>query len=191
MGEAVICPVPCLFPWKRGYPGMNRFVVMFVCTGNLCRSPIAEGILKDRILDEADSRHVMLPIDVFSAGIHAEEGQPAARYAVQAASMHGINLRFHRSHQLTGAAARSANLILVMEKRHVEYIRRNWADVDNVYELKLYGRSGEYLPEETEIMDPMGHGPDVYRRVFDELNEEVTRVSRILLPLVRESFNSI
>lgn len=170
---------------------MKRFVVIFVCTGNLCRSPIAEGILKDLILDEADSRHVMLPIDVLSAGIHVEEGLPAARYAVQTAALHGISLQFHRSHQITGAAARSANLLLVMEKRHVDYIHHNWADVDNVHEIKRFGREGDYLPEEIEIMDPMGHGPEVYRRVFDELHEEITRVSRILFPLVRERYKSI
>ena len=167
---------------------MKRFLVMFVCTGNLCRSPMAEGILKNLVLDEVESRHILFPIDVFSAGIHAEEGLHAARHAVEAAAVHGISLQFHRSRQITGAAARAANLILTMENRHSEYIHHHWADVGNVHELKRYGREEMFQPGEADVLDPMGYGAETYRQVFDELREEVTRISRILFPLVREKY---
>ncbi len=167
---------------------MKRFLVMFVCTGNLCRSPMAEGILKNLILDEVESHHVMLPIDVFSSGIHAEEGVHAARQAVQAALDHGVSLQFHRSHHITGASAHAANLILVMEDRHTEYIHHHWPDLENVYELKRFGRENEFQPGEANILDPMGFGPETYRQVFLELQEEVSRVARILFPLVREKY---
>jgi protein-tyrosine phosphatase len=149
---------------------------------------MAEGILKDLILDEVSSRRVPLPIDVLSAGIRAEDGLAASRHAVQTAAAHGISLQFHRSRQLTAAIARSADLILVMERTHADYIRYHWADVERVYELRRFGREGEFGPEETEIPDPMGLGPEAYLRTFRVLREEITRVSRILFPLVREKY---
>lgn len=169
---------------------MKQFMVIFVCTGNLCRSPLAEGILKNLILDNVDSCHIPLPIDVFSAGVYAEEGLPASRYAVETAAKHGIGLRFHRSRQLTAAAARSANLVLVMEKQHADYINHDLAVIENVHEIKRFGREGEYPPEQTGIMDPMGLGPEAYHRVFHELQEEITRISWILFPLVRGKYNA-
>ncbi len=149
---------------------------------------MAEGILRNLILDEMDLRHVSLPIDVFSAGIHAEEGLPASRHAGRTAAAHGISLRYHRSRQLTGAAARSASLILGMEACHADFVRRCWGDVENVHELRRFGREGEYSPEETGIADPAGLGPEAYERVFRELREEITRIARIIFPAVREKF---
>ena len=165
---------------------MKRFVVLFVCTGNLCRSPTAEGIMKDLILDEVALHRTVLPVDVLSAGIHATEGQPASRHAVEAAAEHGINLGFHRSRQLTANMARTADLILTMEKMHTDFITYHWPDVGCAHELKRYGRDHLTDTDDTDIPDPIGFGIEVYREVFGELREEVVRVSRVLFPLIKE-----
>jgi protein-tyrosine phosphatase len=57
--------------------------------------------MKDMVLDEVSMRRRVLPIDIASAGIGAEEGRPASRHAVTIAAGHGIDLNFHRSRQLT------------------------------------------------------------------------------------------
>jgi len=149
---------------------------------------MAEGILKDLVLDEVDLHRLVLPVDVISAGIHAAEGQPASHHAVEVAAEHGISLGFHRSRQLTANLARNADLVLTMEKMHTDFITYHWPDVGNAHELKLYGRSRPADAGDTGIPDPMGFGPDKYREVFAEIREEVTRVSRILFPIIKEKY---
>ena len=170
---------------------MKQFTLLFVCTGNLCRSPMAEGIMKDLLLDEASTRRVMLPIVAASAGIHAEDKRPASRHAVEVAKEHGINLSFHRSRLLTADIARNVSLILTMERRQTEFIKINWPDVLNVHELKQYGFPPGEEPADLDVADPIGHGIEVYRHAFGELKEEVVRVSRILFPAVAARFSSI
>ena len=152
---------------------------------------MAEGIMKDLILDEVNLHRIVLPIDVLSAGIHAAEGQPASRHAVEAASEHGVNLGFHRSRSLTANLARHADLIFTMEKLHTDFIAYNWPDVERAYELKRYGRNRLMDADVTDIPDPMGFGPEVYREVFGELHEEVIRISRILFPSIKERYGSL
>lgn len=145
---------------------------------------MAEGILKDLIIDEVARNGAAPAIDVLSAGTHAQEGQPASPNAVEAAAGHGITLRFHRSRQLTPYMVRRAGLVLAMDQRHVEQIRGICPEAVNVFELKRYGR--DRLPEgmTTGIADPYGGSLEEYRAVFDVLNEEVGRVAGILFPMV-------
>jgi protein-tyrosine-phosphatase len=150
---------------------------------------MAEGILKDLILDEVDRHHSALPIDVMSAGIHAVEGLPASRFAVEVAAEHGISLRFHRSRQLTPALIRSADLILTMENFQTEHILRNAPDTEKVYELQRYGRGQAPREHSGGIADPMGGGLDEYRKTFDTLREEIVRITGILFPLIRDTYH--
>jgi protein-tyrosine-phosphatase len=149
---------------------------------------MAESVLKDLILDEVEHNHIVLPIDVLSAGINAMEGQPASRNAVETAARYGLTLGFHRSRALSSNLVRHSGLILTMEKRHTDFIAYHWPDVTNVHELKRYGREDSGVDEIVDIPDPMGFGPDVYREVFEAIRAEVTRVSRILFPLIKERY---
>ncbi len=86
---------------------------MLVCTGNICRSPMAEGLLRQHISD----------LRVYSSGLGAMVGKPATMESVALVQALGIDITAHRAQQINGFLIQSANLILVAElgqKRHIE-----------------------------------------------------------------------
>ena len=169
---------------------MSNFVVLFVCTGNICRSPMAEGILKDIILDEVESKRQIMPIEVMSAGTHTVNGSPASIHAVTIAGRHGISLKFHRSRLLTEKIVRYADLVLTMEEGHTLFINRIVPEAVNVYELMRYNRNGLRAGEMPDIKDPIGKSEEVYGAVFDQLKREIKRISPHLYKLAMEKYRA-
>ncbi len=169
---------------------MSNYLVMFVCTGNICRSPMAEGILKDMILDEYQEKHQVMPIEVLSAGTHAANGYPASSHAVAIAHKHGINLTFHRSRALTVQVARAAELILTMEANHTLFIKSMIPGIGTVYELKSFNQSNPGVLTDVDVRDPIGASEDVYASVFDELKREIGRVSQEIFNRALEKYRA-
>ena len=167
---------------------MDNFHLVFVCTGNICRSPMAEGIMKDCILDEIESGGAPLPIMVSSAGTSAVEGFPASEYAIQAASQHGIDIGSHRSTQLSDSIVEKADLILTMEPGHTAIIRQYWPGYETVYELKSYNSDRPLRNLDRTIIDPIGMGLDIYLDVFDEIKREIDRISQSIFFDARDNF---
>ena len=79
--------------------------ILTVCTGNICRSPVAEALLKDRLPGRK----------VWSAGLHALVGYPADASACEVAALHGLDLSAHRAQQVQGWMLTRAELVLVMQ----------------------------------------------------------------------------
>ena len=90
-----------------------------VCTGNICRSPMAEGLLRHYLPDDLKER-----IEVASAGTGALHGYQAQEHAIEAMAGLGIDIGNHRARQLTRSIARDADLILVMEAFHLGQVKR-------------------------------------------------------------------
>jgi len=90
-----------------------------ICTGNTCRSPMAEAILRSLLAPELAG-----VARVVSAGTGAAEGVPATPLATQVCAEGGVDLKAHRSVLLTPALIRSSDLVLGMEPHHVENARR-------------------------------------------------------------------
>ena len=93
--------------------------ILFVCTGNICRSPMAAGLLRHMLPPERRSA-----FHVHSAGTHGLDGEPAAPFAVQAAAARGIDISRHRARSLDPEMVRQADCILVMEPFHRDIVVR-------------------------------------------------------------------
>ncbi|MBN2026929.1 MAG: hypothetical protein JW854_09250 [Actinobacteria bacterium] len=96
--------------------------ILFVCTGNLCRSPMAEAMFQARL--NADYPTLADLSQVHSAGTSAIEGNPATSSAVQAMDLWGIDLEPHRATELTPGLLLAADVVLAMAREHLLLIGR-------------------------------------------------------------------
>jgi tRNA threonylcarbamoyl adenosine modification protein (Sua5/YciO/YrdC/YwlC family) len=140
------------------------FRILLVCTGNACRSPMAEGFLKE-MLPEPLRRKVI----VSSAGTAPLEGSPPTPNAVEAARELGADISGLVSKRLKPQTVRSADLVLTMERAHrdrvAELLPEAW---EKTHLLKGYGEAG--IPSfEREIGDPIGMPLDFYRTTAREI----------------------
>src|SRR6266566_3207050 len=128
--------------------------VLFVCTGNICRSPIAEGIFRQLLGNRKD-------IEVASAGVHAVHGQPPSLYAVEVCEEEGVDISGLRSQPLTAALIERATHIFAMTGAHLETIQMLFPDAaEKSFLLREFEE-----PDTTvwrDVPDPIGLGRDVY-----------------------------
>jgi protein-tyrosine phosphatase len=156
-------------------PG-NASQVLFVCSGNTCRSPMAEGILKSLLaLSRADR------IAVASAGTGAMEGEPVSAGALDVAAADGISLEAHRARRLTRDMVMEADLILALDRPHLATILA--LDASARERAHLLRGFAEALPagEGRGVVDPVGGGPQLYNRVYAEIHAALeAALARIL-----------
>ena len=145
--------------------------VCLVCTGNTCRSPMSEGILK-ALASERGLAHW----EVCSFGLQAFEGAPATPHAVTVAREHDIDISGHRARLLEPSEALHCDVILVHSGEHFHRVL-SWGDVfeKKTFLLKLFPHSGDAGPE-AWVADPIGQDLDAYRRTFMELDEVLRRI---------------
>jgi protein-tyrosine phosphatase len=140
--------------------------ILFICTGNLCRSPLAEGLCK-KILEEkglADTR-------VRSAGISALPGREAAAMAVEVAEDRDFDISDHRAKQLSKEDLEAADFVLVMEKSQLEFIRTLFGRAeDKIFLLRPFGGKRSLSKD---IPDPYGQSREKYEASFEMIDKGV------------------
>jgi len=156
----------------------RAFRILFVCTGNTCRSPMASGILRKLLPPELLSR-----VEIDSAGVGARGGEPAADGALEAAAARGVDISGHVAKELTRALVQSADLILVMQRSHMDRVREMCpAKTEHVMLLTELGEPQGR--DDGEIGDPIGGSEEVYRRCFSQIEISLARGARFLTDLI-------
>lgn len=125
--------------------------LVFVCTANMCRSPLAESLCRHAVAARG-----LDGIEVASAGVFASEGRAASAGAARVASSRGLDLSEHRSRPFLPDSIGGGDLVLVMEEMHRRQILAQWKlDPGTVRLLGSFAPDGP-----REIDDPIG-GPDI------------------------------
>ena len=137
--------------------------VVFICSGNICRSPIAEAMLSARIEKQG------LDLEASSAGTLGIEDHAADPDAIKAVGEEGIDLRNHRSRGVSRDIIEDAFAVIVMGPEHEEGLGARYPDTrDSIVRLWEYCPAGR---EAGEIEDPLGRGLDEFRRIRDVIRE--------------------
>ena len=150
-------------------------IIYFVCTGNLCRSPMAMGLLRKRLAEEGlDGRH-----HVESAGVWAVDGRPASEHAVTVMQERGVDIRDHIAHTISAGDMAEADLILVMSRDHAQMLRNTWPQ----YNWKVF-RLSEMVGKRQDVRDPYGGPIEEYRDCADTIDEYIDRGLERILELI-------
>ncbi len=147
--------------------------VLFVCTGNICRSPMASALL----LREWKGRTGIPNLEVVSAGLAAVDGERASGHARTVMREAGIDLDSHVSSFLSEELVAGASLILVMSRQHrMQLLHRYPGAASKTFLLKEFaGMAGN-----PEVADPYGGSLEDYRRIYEELRAGIARIAEIL-----------
>ncbi|MBW1981575.1 MAG: low molecular weight protein arginine phosphatase [Deltaproteobacteria bacterium] len=138
--------------------------ILFVCTGNICRSPMAEAIFRHLL-----QRNPSVNLEVASAGLIALPGNRASFSAIRVAGEHNIHLEDHQARLLSSQLASWADLILVMESGHKDTILHRYPETNSkILLLRSFARYGSRT---RAIADPFGLSLEAYRFCFQDIKE--------------------
>ena len=153
--------------------------ILFVCTGNTCRSAMAEGVFKN-VLEERTKGNSK--IDVISAGISALPGISPTFEAISVMFEQGIDISQHYAQELQEELIKKADLILVMTNKHKEYIHKEFPFAQNkTFLLKKFtinnkSESNQNNDRNYEIIDPIGRKIEFYRIISRELKNNLEKI---------------
>ncbi|MBN1946875.1 MAG: hypothetical protein JW797_14475 [Bradymonadales bacterium] len=142
--------------------------LVFVCSGNICRSPMAQGMAKKRLAEAG------IEAQVLSMGTLDIPGQRASRLAIEVSAEAGVDLRDHVSQGISLGILEQADLILVMEEAHRRYLGALRSDLPPIELL------GSLDPEEgsLEMADPIGGSREEYERCLRRIDRSIQQLVR-------------
>jgi protein-tyrosine phosphatase len=136
--------------------------ILFVCSGNTCRSPLAEALGKQVLPGRLN-----FEVDIASAGTSALEGSPASQNSIEVAQLHGLDLSEHRSRMLTRELVHDADLIVTMGVRHREAV----GEIDPEALESTFLLTNFSDRHDGDIPDPIGSDIAVYERTYLVISE--------------------
>ena len=143
--------------------------ILFICSGNICRSPMAAEYARHRA-SQTGLSHLL----VDSAGTLGIEGAPASDEAVVTLRTAGLDLTHHRSRGLRKDDITRSELILVMEHRHLETLDRRFPSRERgIYLLRAFEDGPDPTLGAPDLDDPIGLSLDVYQARFEEIRTTV------------------
>ncbi len=148
-----------------------KFTITFVCSGNICRSPMAEGILKE-FISKTKFKEVL---QVQSAGTLGLTTGPAHPKAISVAKSAGINISSHQARTIDQKIMEESDLVIAMAMNHFDYLKANFPEqADKVVLLKTWHRRAKMA--NPSIPDPIGHDYSFFELVFNEIKKEIKRI---------------
>ncbi len=148
----------------------ERLHVLFVCRGNTCRSPMAEGLLH-----ELGAKAMPGQLNVRSAGLAAESNMRASLYAVEALRERGVDIHQHHTRPVTPELLNWADIVLVMTDQQLNDLHERFPDARGKATILTAYPDGN-VAESENIVDPAGGDQETYRKVADELERELERI---------------
>ena len=146
--------------------------ILFICTGNVCRSPMAEALFRRAVDGRGDFR-------VLSAGLGAVDGQPPTAHSVTAMRELGVDISGQRSRALTTELLRQADFVFGMTHSHVDTIGLLYpAAAEKTFLLREFDESLD--PFEKDISDPIGSPYDVYVNCRKQIEKGIASILKFM-----------
>ncbi len=159
----------------------EKFRVTFVCSGNICRSAMAQGILRETLSKTRFKNFV----EVESAGTLPTASGPAHPLTLKILSAHGIDMYHHQARAINAQIVEESDLLICMAVNHYEYLRRQFPEhKEKIVLLKEWHRRSKL--SNPSIADPIGHDEAFYEQTFVEIQNEIKRILPYLFSEVKK-----
>ena len=141
--------------------------IMFVCTGNICRSAMAQWLLLKKIEDNQIKN-----IEVYSCGIYAENGDIPTHEARKVMEEYGVDITKHRATNIMSSNIKNMDVILCATQSHKIAVLDIFTELkDKVFTMKEYVNYSREYHDPIDIKDPWGYDIDTYRSCVGEIDE--------------------